>query len=171
MNFTPIAFIDTFDLGASLRTKIGLFRPDVDGSLSAPVRGPRANADDPDDDLAFVIYKDAGRWVELKTMLARLKRVGDSIGGIEFGRVDMKMLKAGATVPWEVESSAYLDRFNRAVLPLRTNPGVMMYSGTESWAPVIGLLTVVNHRVVQSAINMGEHPAIWLAVDFRKREQ
>lgn len=170
MNFQPIAFLDTFELTASLRTKMGLFRPDVDGPMSLPVRGPRANADDPDDDLAFVIYKDAARWVELKTMLSRLKRIGDQGGGIEFGRIDMKLLKPGATVPWETDGGSYAERFTHAVLPLRTNPGVMLYSGIESWAPVIGLLTMVNHRVVRSAVNLGEHPAIWLAVDFKRRE-
>jgi hypothetical protein len=169
MNFAPIAFVDTFDLTASLRTKMGLFKPYGDGLLSIPIRGPRANADDPDDDLAFGTYKHA--WVEAKTTISRLKRIGDQLGGADFGRVALQMLKAGATLPWDMESGPYYDRFSRAVLPLRTNPGVMLYSGVESWAPVIGLLTVVNHRVVQSAINLGEHPAIWMSLDFCRKDQ
>lgn len=171
MNFASIAFLDPFELIGSLRQRMGLFGPSAGGGLrSLPVRGPRANADDPDDDLGFVLYKDAGKWVELKNTLGRIKRIGDQGGGIEFGRIALELLPPGVCLPWAFEDSTYNARFNRAYLALRTNPGVTLFSGNESWSPIIGLLTVANRRVRHSAVNLGEHPAIWLAVDFRRKD-
>lgn len=170
-NFLSVSFLDTFELVGSLRSKMGLFKRRADDRLMVlPVRGPRANADDPDDDTAYVRYKDAAKWVELTGMLTRIVRIGEQSGGFELGRVSLELLPPGACLPWELEFSAYAARFARAVLPLRTNPGVTLYSGGEVWHPVIGWLTITNRLVRHSAINLGEHQAIWLALDFRKRE-
>lgn len=159
--FISIAWLDTFELCASLPKRMGL--------LPLQVRGSKAGADDPDDDLSFVQSKAAASWPELRVMLARIKRLGDQTGGIEFGRISVGLLPAGRTDPWWRDESPYATRFASALLPLRTNPGVVIYSNGEQWTPVIGWLTIVA-RGVSSAINLGEHPAIWLAVDFRKKE-
>jgi hypothetical protein len=54
---------------------------------------------------------------------------------------------------------------------LRTNPGVTFYAGAEVAMPGIGWLNIVSRRVPRSAANMGDSSAIWLALDFRRKEQ
>lgn len=167
-NFAPVAFLDTWELAASLRTRMGLF--DKGEPRILPIRGPRATADDPDDDTGFVFYKAASQWAELKSMLARISRLGDGFGGIEFGRIFLELLPPGDCLPWTLEDSAYNVRFMRAELPLRTNPAAIVYSGPESAHLAPGWLTIINHRARHSAANHGEHPRIHLCLDHRRKE-
>jgi hypothetical protein len=168
-NFAAIVFIDDwFDLAASLRTRMGLFKPAGDGLLTAEVRGPRPGAEDPEDAAAFAYFKApgvrSGKWPELKIALDKIKQLGEQLGGVEFGRIGLAMLPAGASMPWWRGKTS----FEHGLLLLRGNPGLVWYGGAETWMPTIGVLTLVNWRVPNSAVNMGESPAIWLAVDFRK---
>ena len=152
MNFAPVAFLDTFDLVASLRTKMGLFRKAEDGILELPVRGPSAKAEDPDDDTKFVRYREPAKWVELQNCISRIRRIGEQMGGIDLGRVRLELLPPATCLPWALDEGAYNARFARALLPLRTNPAVTIFSSNESWSPAIGYLTIVNRRVPNSAI-------------------
>lgn len=163
-NFTPLAFVDTFDLVASLPQHMGLFGA---GELrQIVVRGPRAGGD-PHDDLAFAFYKRA-MWPEMKMMIERLKRLGD---GFEFGRIALELLPAGGKLPWTVEDSEYSRRFVRSHLALRTNPGVVTYAGPESMHLPIGALVLVNWRGVATATaNHGETAMIRLVIDTRQKD-
>lgn len=172
MTFAPIAFLDPYELAGSLRQKMGLFREGgEDGSRTLPVRGPRATADDPDDDLAFVLYGPAAKLPELKNMLTRIKRLGDTPGGIEFGRIWLELLPSGTVTPWVLDDNAYNARFQRAVMAIRTNPAVIHYSGPASLNLAPGFLNIVNHRQRCAAANHGEWPAIHLWVDFRGKDK
>lgn len=164
-NFLPLAFLDPHELAASLPRRMGLFK----GGL-LPIRGPRAGADDPDDDVAYRQLLDVGKWPELKSMLARIKRIGEQQGGIEFGRIFMELLPASKTPEWRPPAAGYFERFNRLVMPLRTNPAVVHYSGTESLHLAHGIVTWVNQRAWTSAINLGETNAVLLVVDTRRKE-
>jgi hypothetical protein len=168
MNFQAIAWVDSFDLAASLRTRMGLFKPAGDGLLTAEVRGPRPGAEDPEDAAAFAYFKApgvrSGKWPELKIALDQIKRLGEQQGGVEFGRIGLLMMQPGSSLPWTHLGGP----LEHGRLLLRGNPGLVWYGGAETWMPTSGVLTLVNRRVPNSAVNMGESPAIWLAVDFRK---
>ena len=165
MNFAPLAFVDPFELAASLPKRMGLFR---DGVIA--IRGPRAGADDPDDDVTYRQLLDVGKWAELKSMLAKIKRVGEGAGGIEFGRIYLQLLPPGHPVEWQPPLSGYFERFNRLCMALRTNPTTMHYSGTEHAHLAHGIVTWINMRTWTSAINLGETAAVFLVVDTRRRE-
>ena len=168
MNFTPLAFIDPFDMIASLPTRLGLFGKG-EGLRQITVRGPRPGGD-PDDDLAFAYYKRA-MWPEMKAMLERIKRLGEGVGGVEFGRITLDLLPAGVVLPWaEPDLGEYTVRFVRSHLALRTNPGVITYSGSESMHLPSGMLALVNQRVWTATANHGETAMIRLALDTRKKE-
>ena len=174
-NFVPIAFLDTFELAASLRRRMGAFvldPLDMLGPRCLKVRGPRTGADDPDDDLAFVAYKDAANWPELRATLGRISRIGEAtIGGVEFGRVFLELLMPATRLPWDVlVEDRYSERFSRLHLPLRTNPAAIVYAGTEQMHLLPGQLTIVNQRAGVSAVNLGEWPRIHLVVDFKRKE-
>lgn len=169
-NFLPICFVDTFDLVASMRQRMGLFKPGEPRIL--PIRGPRAEADDPDDDLAYINYRDPlAKWPEMARMIRRLGRIGEEQGGIEFGRIFLEMLDPGMRLSWTLDDNAYAARFTRVHLPLRTNPAAMMHSGIEQANLLPGALTAVNQRAPHSAINLGEWPRVHLVADFRRKDQ
>lgn len=167
MNFAPVFWLDTFELAGSLRTRAGLFKadPDQPGLRILAVRGFRKGTEEADED--FVSYSPATKWVELTNLLGRMRRIGQNVGGAEFGRVFLEMLDPGVALPWHRETTPYFERWKRAVLPIRTNPGTMMFAGTEAYSPGVGWLTVFNPLVPCSAINTGEYARVHLVVDFR----
>ena len=159
--FTPIAFIDTFDLVASLPPHLGLFIQVAEGRRILLLRWSRKDTDD-----AFAWHKTYSRWIEAKNMLGQLKRIGDAhLGSFEFGRVFLEMLTPGATLPWRTPEET---DFLRAHLPLRTNPQARMYAGTETVHLLPGQLTIVSGGP-QCAINLGSWPRVHLVCDFRKK--
>lgn len=177
MNFVFVAFIDTFELAASLRTRLGLF-PEGGERRVLLLRGPRKDALDPDDDIGFVPARVVARWPEMGNMIERVRRVGSAVmeragsspATLEFGRIYLELLMPGAQLAWPAETSAYAERFSRAHLPLRTNPGCLVVAGVEAWQPLPGNLTAVARRVPLYAINCGEQPRVHLIVDFRKKD-
>jgi hypothetical protein len=167
-NFTPLVFVDTFALTASLERQSGLFDHGTPRILS--VVRPRRGTEEADED--FTWNPAAAKWVQLKNAIGRLKRKGEDLfGPIDLGHVYLEMLDAGARTEWEDGlTGPYAERHTRLVLPLRTNPGALMVAGNEAFSPAMGWLTAVNARVPHCAINLGEWPRVHLVVDFRKRE-
>lgn len=169
-NFTPIAFVDTFGLAASLPPRMGLFRPGEEEERVLPIRGFRK--DSAPADMDFIYYaRTYTKWVELKNMLGLLKRLAETrVGPVEFGCVWLEMLDPQTVMQWlQPQTGAYYEGFWRAHLPIRTNPAARMYSGTDAAHLLPGQLTIVNVRVPHSAINLGEWPRVHLVVDFRRK--
>lgn len=168
-NFTPIVFLDIFELAGSLRQQIGLF--DHSEPRIMPVIQPRKGTEDEDED--FVMTAAAAKWVACKNFLGRLKRKGETIfGPIDLGRVYLEMLDPGVKLPWsEPLTGGYIERYTRLHLALRTNPQAFMLAGTEWASPAMGWLTGVNVRVPSMAANFGEWPRVHLVIDVRKKDQ
>lgn len=168
-NLRTLCFVDTFDLLCSLRPRIGLFLP-AGHVRELPLRSARKGTDPADGD--FVVSREASRWTEFKTTLGRLKRAGEAIlgGELEFGRIYLEMLDAGGVVPWRRETDPCSERFVHVVLPLRSNPMAVTYSGIESATLAPGWLTIVNVRVPYGAVNFGDHARIHLVLDVRGKQ-
>jgi hypothetical protein len=168
MSFTPIAFIDTFDLVASLPPRIGLFRHVESGERLLPIRGYRKDTD-PAEEL-FAWHQTYAKWPEIKNTIGQMRRLAaERIGppGIELGRVFLEMLDGGTALPWRrPEASAWI----RAHLPLRTNPAAFMFAGRESMHLLPGQLTVVA-PAWGCAVNWGEFSRIHLVVDFKRKRE
>jgi len=165
-NILALAFLDPHELAASLPKRMGLFK---EGLL--PIRGPRAGADDPDDDTAYRQLFDTSKWVELRSYLGRIKRLGDATGGIDFGKIGLEIIPPDTCLPWERNATPYSVRFQRMIVSLRTNPGVVIHSGIEAVSPQIGWLTLINQRAWNSRANMGDSSSIQLVVDFAKKTE
>lgn len=166
--FATIAHLDTFDLAGSLRTRWGLFKPTgTPGLRILRVRGLKTDSED-----EFVRYKPAASWVELTNLRNEIARRAETIipPGIEVGEIVLEMVDAGAALDWSRETDAYFDRYTRAILPLRTNPGVLLIYGNETASPGPGWLTAVSPRLPHAAINMGDSAYVALVLDFRRKE-
>jgi len=168
-NFVTIGHFDTFELAGSLRTRAGLFKTGAMGYRILRIRGHAKGSHEADD--RFGIYEAAKKWVELRNMMSEIVRRAEAIipPGIEEGVAFMVMLDPGATLDWNRETSPYFDRWTRAILPLRTNPATLMVYGAETASPGPGFLTVVSPKLPHCAINQGDHPWLWLTIDFRKK--
>ncbi len=169
MLFQVVAWLDTFDLAASLPAKMGLFGK-VAGLRTLPIRGYAKGTAEADE--KFVTYGPAGRWVELTSLRGKIKRLGEVLGGVEIGLSNLEMLDPGAALPWERQGGAYYERWQRVRLAIRTNPGVALLAatadGTETFSPPPGALHVVPAQLLCSAVNLGQTPAVALIVDFRR---
>jgi hypothetical protein len=170
-NFAAIAHLDTFEIAGSLRTRWGLFKPTgTPGLRTLRVRGVKTGTEGGPEE--FVRYKPAASWVELGNLRAEIARRAEAIlpPGIEFGCIYLEMLDAGARLDWIAEDDSYFTRWSRAILPLRTNPGVLLIYGNETASPGPGWLTIVSPRLPHAAINMGVSTvAVWLTIDFRRK--
>lgn len=162
----PLGFVEVYDLAASLRARVGQFRPGAPRLL--PVRGPRKDGD-PGDVETFVWWGVA-KWPELRSVLARIKEWGKQAGGIELGRIEFEMLDPGMMLPWSRDESEYRKRFLRAALPIRTNPGAVMVCYNELASPAAGFLTLYSPAAMHTAANHGEYARVHLNLDFRKVE-
>jgi hypothetical protein len=169
-NFAAIAFFDTLELAGSLRTRWGQFKVEAPGHRILKIRGQAKGSEEADD--RFGAFPAAQKWVELSNMRTVLARRAALLipPGVEFGHIFFEMLDPGARLDWCVETEPYFERWTRATLPLRTNPATLLICGTETASPGPGWLTIVSPRLPHAAINMGEHPWVWLTLDFRKRE-
>ncbi len=169
-NFAAVAFLDPFELAASLRTRWGRFHGDPGGLRTMSIRGAPAGAADPDDDATFGFYRQAGvrsgKWPEMAALLDRLER----LGGQDYGRIWLEMYPPGYRGWRDPEPPAYAERFSRAVMALRWNPEAALFSGRESQVLVPGFLTLVNHRTICGAMNLGEWETVALVIDGRKGE-
>lgn len=171
MNFAFIAWLDTFELAASLRTRAGLFKTEEPGRRILPVRSIRKGTEEVDEDFVGFTYATPAKWPELGNLRSRLTRLGnDMLGAVEFGRIFFEQLDPGATLAPHRETGPYFERWRRAHLPIRTNPGAMLYSGIEQVSPAPGNLVGIAMNLPCWAVNLGEYPRVHLIVDFRKKE-
>mgnify|MGYP001610861339 CR=1 FL=1 len=176
MNFAPLVFYDTFEVVASLPHRIGLFRQDADveGRRVLMLRAPRAGEDENADSVAFGWNAQhlPKKWPQIHNLLGRMLRDAKQRvdGDVELGRIYLEMLDPGAVLPWQTLTGAYIERYTRTHLALRTNPATMMFSGNETYSPAQGWLTAINARVRCSASNDGAWPRIHLIADVRKKE-
>lgn len=140
--------------------------PDEHGRRVLDIRWP----DDPDAEApAWKAHKETRKWAELTNTISRLMRLGAQIlpgTKLERGRIFFEMLDPGAALAWDFDQSPYRQRFVRLHLPLRTNPGAMVYAGTESVNMLPGQLTLVRNAM-SSAINLGDFGRIHLCLDIR----
>lgn len=161
--FLAAAHLDTFELVGSLRTRLGLFKAPEHGALVCPVRQWRGEK--------WMQAPYVASWPELTNMLKRIAHLGESMGGIEFGDIDLVLLRPGACMDWQIDQGEETLQYEHAILVLRTSPAVTFFAGAEAAAPGIGFLTMVSRRLPRSTINLGADAAIWLAADFRKHQE
>lgn len=175
MSFVSLGWLDVYELGCSLRSRIGLF-PKSGQARVLSIRGPRGDAD-PDDAAAFAWAKGREKWPELMNIIGQVERIGaQHLGGIEWGRIGLELLMPNGIVPIESDESGYAERFDRVHVAIRTNPAAAVFCGVLSrhiaWGELVILATKRPPRppLPTGAFNAGEHPRCHLIVDFRKKD-
>ena len=91
---------------------------------------------------------------------------------LQFGQVVVRSLQPGGFINWySDEHLPYAQHYSRFQLLVSACAGGCWYSGGEALGPGPGNLTFINHVTLNSAINLGPVPQIFLVADVRKPEQ
>lgn len=179
-NLFSFAFVDPSMFFATMTLKYGKHFADNDQPhvLSEPpfadcrnivLRGPADGNWGADS--GQIDYPLLNEWPSARQFLAN---VGQQIAthlaaeNLQFGQVVLQSLRPGGCIGWHVDETPYAKQHVRFKLLVSPCAGGVWYSGGEMLAPGIGNLSYVNHRVLNSAINLGAVPQISLIVDARK---
>ena len=172
MNLASFAFVDPTMFFATMTLKYGRHFNDNGQEQSAlkqiVLRGPADR--DFYGDTEQVDYPLLSEWPFAQALLENIhKQITSHIGvqNPQIGQVIVQSLAPDSHVPWMIDNSHYGQRYHRFKLLVSPCTGGCWYSGAEALAPIMGNLTYINHRVLNSAVNLGPIPQISLIVDAR----
>jgi hypothetical protein len=181
MNLASFAFVDPSMFFATMTLKYGrhFTGNDVPKFLNAApfqdckhivLRGP-TDREWWGEDNEQIDYPLLAEWPSAQRLLEDVSRqMAVHLGApqnLQLGQVMVRALAPNGVVAWHVEDSAYAKHHHRFQLLVSPCAGGYWYSGGELLAPGVGNLTYINHRVLNSAVNLGPVPQISLIVDAR----
>lgn len=181
MNLASFAFVDPSMFLATMTLKYGKHFADNDQPAFLNVapfldckhimlRGPADAAEWRGEDTEHVDYPLLTEWPSARKLLDDVcQQITTHLGAanLQLGRVVVQSLQPGGHIGWHVENTPYGKAHHRFKLLVSPCAGGCWYSAGETLAPGIGNLTYINHRVLNSAINLGSAPQISLVVDAR----
>lgn len=151
ITFTPIAFVDTWALASSLRSKLSLLD---DVGIFLARRGDKWNGE---------VRKS---WTPLWNVLARMRRM-PAAADHELGSVWVEERKPHAEGAWAPGED---DGWIEARVALVTNPSAYVFCGIAAQHFPVGSLIAVNRGLPRCRVNWGDQSCYHLVVEFKKRE-
>jgi len=161
VNFTPVGFIEPFELISSLKERMGLFQG-TGGLRTLHLRAPRKA--EPDE---YGDTRDFARWREAQAVLERVEETARSQfkEELEFARVYLEMLDAAAGVAPRRVSPPYAARHLRLIVGVRSNPSAYLWCPPEQRVLTPGEVILTSPALWHGAINMGDYSRINLVID------
>lgn len=180
MNLISFAFVDPSLFFATMTLKYGKHFNDNDQPrvlTEAPfadcrnivLRGPAAG--DWSADAEQVDYPLLNEWPSARQLLRDIETqivAHLAAENLQFGQVVIQSLRPGGAIGWHADESPYAKAHHHFRLLVSPCAGGQWFSGGENLAPGMGNLTFVNHRLLNSAINLGTVPQISLIIDARR---
>lgn len=154
--FTPLVFLDTWSLSASLRGKLALFK---DAGDPLDMIAQTVVAREPSGKLARILKE----WRSLAIVIDRLRKL-PLADEHEFGEIAIHRLAPDTATHWQRKGE-----WQRAHLAIVTNPLCFTFCGVVAQSLPIGTLTLVDASAPCCCANWGETPFFWLTAEFRKR--
>jgi len=159
----PIGFIDAAAFTASYVVKYKQHMRD--GTLKLRSRDPA------DVLLAVADEPILGEWKAAAALLSRYRshaRNALKDSKIELGEAWIEMLPGGHGTPWRQYEDDYAQAHIRTRLCLIPAPDAFTYSGHFREILAVGVVNVVEHRVLHSDTNFSTFPRVHLVVDVER---
>lgn len=156
----PLGFIDTSTFAAWFVAKHR--QKARDGVLA--LRDIKADEIDPAD-LAIM-----QEWKGARALLSRLRAAAAPFfNGVtpELGKAWIEVLPPLAGTPWTSELDDYAAAHVRTRTCLIPSPGAISFCGTASAMLHVGMVNQIDHSLLCSEVNHGEHARVHLVVDVR----
>jgi hypothetical protein len=159
----PIGFIDASAFTASYVVK---HRQALrDGVLE--LRGV-----DEDDVLGAIIDRSVlAEWKTAKNLLQRYRSHARTMlkdSTLDLGKAWIEMLPGGHGTPWASFEDDYAQAYVRTRLCLIPAPDSFTYSGHFRDILAVGVVNVVEHRILHAETNFSVHPRVHLVVDVER---
>lgn len=157
MNIRPVAFVDRSMLAAGLFWKFQKRFIAIGNKIKAIQLREEGS------DLEIV-----EEWKAAKAILRRLDQAIAPLCQGRPGRIvnaRIERLDPGGVIPWTTEDEELPSIRIRLRLGVTSAPGGLVFSGIDSRMIPENELCFVNHRVLNSAINVGDFPMIHLVMD------
>lgn len=130
------------------------------------------NPDDPLDDV--VVERQVLK--EWKSARAALSRIQTGAGALlktatpQLGKAWIEMLPGGHGTPWQQFEDDYAQDHIRTRTCMVPAPDCYSYSGFHRELLAVGVLNVVEHRILHSETNFSAYPRVHLVVDVKRPE-
>lgn len=109
-------------------------------------------------------------WKSARLLLRALRAVAAPFfdGAVpELGRAWIEVLSPLSGTPWDAETGDYAAAHHRTRTCLIPSPGAVSHSGVASAMLVVGMVNLIDHQLMCSEVNHGEHARVHLVVDLK----
>ena len=157
----PVSFVDTRQVSARFVLKYDQHLKD--GVL--PLRDVREDG--------IVDLPILEEWKSAKALLTRIRLgASEALSGkpVELGRAWIEQLPGGCGTLWSLDEDEYAQQHIRTRTCLIPAPDCYTYSGAERVVLGVGVVNVVEHRILNSETNFSAYPRVHLIVDVRRPE-
>lgn len=159
----PIGFIDASTFTATFTVK---YKQNVRGGV-LELRGA-----DEDDVLQAIVDRPVlSEWKAAKALLQRYRNHARSIlkaPSLELGRAWIEVLPGGHGVPWASYEDDYAQAYIRTRMCMIPVPDAFTYSGHFRELLGVGVVNIVEHRILHSETNFSVYPRVHLVVDVER---
>jgi len=162
MTIQPLGFIDTSNFTAMFLVGKTQKERTQDGILRLrDIKDGEAEVTD------LPILKE---WKGAKVLLTRLRNAAAGFFDgrtPELGRAWVEILPPQSGTPWLADLSEYADQHVRTRTCLIPSPGALSFCGGASASLGVGVVNLMDHHLLCSEVNHGEHARVHLIVDVR----
>lgn len=112
-------------------------------------------------------------WKSARALLTRLRVVAAPFfDGVtpELGRAWIEVLPPMSGTLWDAEIGDYAAAHHRTRTCLIPSPGAVSCSGMASSMLVVGMVNLIDHQLMCSEVNHGEHARVHLVCDLKAPE-
>lgn len=159
MSIQPLGFVDTSTFTAMFVVK---HRDRAENGI-LQLRDFKDDEGEPSD---LAILRE---WKSARALLSRLRAAAAPFFDgrtPELGRAWIEVLPPGSGAPWHADAGDYPSQVVRTRTCLIPCPGAVSYSGLASAVLAVGMVNLVDHQLMCSEVNHGEHARTHLVVDF-----
>lgn len=112
-------------------------------------------------------------WNSARALLARIKTGASELNGgktLTLGKAWIEQLPGGHGTPWRIEDDEYAQGHVRTRTCLIPAPNCFTYSGMAVDQLGVGIVNVVEHRILHADTNFSTYPRVHLIVDVKRAE-